>query len=41
MAALMTIVNSPSVRIVIGRDSKLTIGRTNALTRPKISPMNR
>ncbi len=31
MAALMTIVNSPSVRMVIGSDSRLTSGLTRAL----------
>ena len=34
IAALMIKVNNPNVRHVMGSDSKLTIGRTIALTRP-------
>lgn len=41
MAALITIVNRPSVRMVTGRDNSLTKGRTKAFTTPKIRPMNR
>lgn len=41
MAALMTMENSPRVRMVTGRDSTLTRGRTKALTTPKMRPMNK
>lgn len=41
IAALITMVNRPSVRMVTGRDNSLTRGRTKALTTPKIRPMNR
>lgn len=41
MAALMTIVKRPKVRIVTGNDKNFTMGLTKALTTPKIRPMNR
>ncbi len=41
IAALITMVNKPSVRMVTGRDNSLTSGRTKAFTTPKIRPMNR
>lgn len=41
IAALITIVKSPSVRMVTGRDSNRTKGRTKAFTTPKMSPMKR
>ena len=41
MAALMTMVNRPKVKMVTGSDSNFTMGFTSALTTPKTRPMNK